>query len=49
MTYRHPQSSFCQRGEDHPVGRRVAGPDHLPAQYMQLVAEYGDLDVFGVW
>ena len=27
-----------QRREDHPVGRRVAGPGDLPVQYQQLVA-----------
>jgi len=37
-----------QRGENHPVGRRVAGPGHLPAQYQELVAEYGNLDVLCV-
>ena len=37
-----------QRGEDHPVGRGVAGPRHLPAQDLKLVAEDRDLHVFGV-
>jgi hypothetical protein len=41
-------SNFGQRGEDHPVGRRVAGPGHLSAQYQQLMAEYGDLYVLGI-
>jgi hypothetical protein len=39
---------FRQGREDHPVGWRVAGSGDLPAQDQQLVAENGNLYVFGV-
>jgi hypothetical protein len=35
-------------GQDHPVGRCVAGSSDLAAQDRELVAEHRDLDVFGV-
>jgi hypothetical protein len=37
-----------QARQNHSVGRRVAGPDDLPVEHRELVAQHRDLHVLGV-
>jgi hypothetical protein len=43
-----PREQLRQRGQDDPIGGRVAGPGHLSAQHGELVSQDRDLHVVGI-